>query len=286
MQHSVNSIKGVGLSLAGYFLIALMSVCVKMLTHLPITTLVFMQFFIGFLLTLPKIFLYGKSSIKTSQPALMIIRALTGMLSLAAMFFAIRHIPLVDAVLLQNTVPLFVPLILLALRKKMKQAIWLGLVVGFIGVIFIIKPNAAIANPAALIGLSAGLLSAISVVTISTLKRTESANTITFYFLLIGSLITTPFMFWNWVPIHWHDLGFLIGLGVFLYFGQLLITQSFLYGDAHILAPLSYTTVIFTGLLGWVIWHHVPDSLSLLGILLVCLGGALVITLGQRVKQK
>lgn len=277
-QIEVNLTKGISLSLIGYLSISMMGICAKFLPNLPISTLIFAQFSIGFLLTLPKVIQHGKNSLKTTRPGLMIIRGFSGMLSLAAMYFAIRYIPLVDAVLLQNTIPLFVPIILLvALRKKISPAIWIGLAIGFVGVVLIIKPNAAIISPAALIGLSAGLSSAISVVSTSILKRTESANTITFYFLLIGSIVTAPFMIWHWTPIQAHDIMFLIGLGVFLFIGQLLVTQAFLHGHAHVLAPLSYATVIFTGLLGWLIWNHVPDWLSITGIVLVCLGGIFII---------
>jgi drug/metabolite transporter (DMT)-like permease len=278
----VNLTKGINLSLMGYFSLAMMSICAKFLFNLPVSTLIFAQFFIAFLFTLPKVIYQGMEGIKTSKPGLMILRALTGMFSMAAMFFAIRDIPLIDAVLLQNTVPLFVPLVLfLGLRKKITWKIWLGLAIGFTGIMFIIKPNTSIFHPAAFIGLSAGMLSAISVVSISVLKTTESANKITFYFLLIGSILSAPFMVLHWAPIHLHQLTLLLGLGLFLYFGQLLVTQAFAHGDSHILSPLSYSTVVFTGLLSSFIWNHVPDFWSLFGMLMVCAGGVLVIVLAD-----
>ncbi len=279
--------KGVLFSLLGYFFMAVMSICAKKLPHLPITTLVFAQFFIGFLFNLPSVLKSGMASVKTRHPWLMIIRATTGMLSLAAMVFAIRYIPVVDAVLLQNTIPLFVPLVLLLwLKKAIPHRLWLGLIIGFLGVLMIIKPNASIIDFSALVGLSAGILSAVSMVTISLLRKTEPTQRITFYFLLVGTVVTLPFMFLHWTPLQGYDVLWLFALGVSLYLGQLLVTHAFLFAPAHAIAPLSYSAVIFTGLLSWLIWGHVPDWLTVGGIIMVVVGGVMVILMEQRLQQR
>lgn len=277
--------KALMLSLLGYFSIALMSVCAKMLANLPTATVVFFQFGIAFLLTLPLVYKDGLTSLKTSQPWQLLIRALSGLFSMCAMFFAIKYIPLVNAVLLQNTVPLFVPLIVwLWLHKTINSKLWFSLLIGFLGIMLILKPNAAILNPAALIGLSAGFLSAISFVAVGVLKKTEPTNRILFYCFLIGSLVTCPMVIIKWQPLDFSQLLLLCGVGIFMYLAQIFITHAFQYAQASTLAPLNYLTVAFSGLLGWAIWGHIPDMFTFVGIMLVCLGGVVSITIEQRAK--
>lgn len=282
-----NLTKGIGMALLGYLAIALMSSCGKTVAshQVPTSTIVFFQYSISLLLTLPTIFKQGISSLKTNHLGLMLLRCLTGLTSSAALFCAINYIPLVNAVLLQNTAPLFVPIIIwLWLRKTINRQLWWGIMVGFIGVIFILKPNAQIIHPASFIGLTAGILSSISLVSISLLKQTEPTNRILFYSFFPSSLIMLPLALMHPIHFTWPIIAGLIGVGIFMYLSQMLITMAFHYGKTTILAPMCYSVVVFSGLLGWLFWHHVPDWINGIGIALVCAGGIITIALEQRSK--
>lgn len=272
--------KGVSLALTGYLCMALMSVCAKGLTHLPTAILIFAQFSISLLLSLPSVIKLGLQGLKTEHPWLMSLRASTALLNIAAMLLALRYIPLVNAVVLQNTAPLFVPFILLFwLRKKIATRLWVALLIGFLGVIFIVKPSGNVINIGTLIGLSSGLFSALSMTTVAVLKYyQESTTRIMFYMLLIGVIVSAPFLLmYHNISFNLHDIWLLLALGVTTYFASILLTHAFAQGSTHVLAALSYSTVAFAGVLGLAIWGHVPDWISLIGILCVSLGGILAI---------
>lgn len=272
--------KGVALSLLGYLFMALMSACAKGLGEFPMPTLIFFQSILSLILTIPHLLRGEAKGIKTKHPFLILIRCAAGFMSILMMFYAINHIPLVTAVLLQNTTPLFVPIVMLVgLGQFIPYKLWSGLLLGFIGVILILQPHINTLNIAVLIGLSAGIFSAISFVTVSLLKSTEPTNRILFYYFFLSILVTTPFVITHWKSINLQQGLLFVGLGCFMYFGQMLVTHAYQYSKASTLAPLTYSGVVFAGLLNWILWHHTPDLLSFVGIVLVIFGGIITIVL-------
>ena len=115
-------------------------------------------------------------------------------------FWAVKEMTLIDAVLLVNAAPLFIPLVaFLWNRTPITPAVGISLLVGFIGVVLIIKPGAdLLTNPSALIALSAALFSAIALVSVNKLSGQNEPDTILFYYFSIASLATLPFAIANW----------------------------------------------------------------------------------------
>ena len=144
----------------------------------------------------------------------------------------------------------------------------------------IIKPGAdLLTNPSALIALSAALFSAIALVSVNKLSGQNHPDTILFYYFFIASLATLPFAIVNWSEPTTHEWGLLLGVGMFMAVAQLLIILAYQHATASQIAPFNYSVVIFSGLIGWVVWHNTLDWISGVGILLVCAGGILSILL-------
>jgi len=273
---------GVLLAVLGYFFLALMNVFGKTLAELPVAILVFFQFFIGFIFSLLAGIRKGFSGLKTAHINLILVRTTSGLLNISAIFLSLRYIPLVDATVLQNTAPLFLPLILwIVFKKSVPKSIWIALGIGFIGVLLIVKPAVNSLNLGIFFGLAAGFLSAISIFSVSLLKRKGvSTNHISFYLFLIGSIATLPFVIQNYKVIfilNLHQWGLLILLGFLTYVCQSILASAFARGSTHMLGALSYITVAFSGLLGWMIWQHMPDWISMIGICIVAFSGILAI---------
>lgn len=273
---------GVLLAILGYFFLALMNVSGKALADVPVSILVFFQFFIGFLFSLPATFSKGLSGLKLTHINLILVRALGGLLNISAIFLSLRYIPLVDATVLQNTAPLFLPLILwVVFKKSVPKSIWIALGIGFVGVLLIVKPAVNSLNVGILFGLAAGFLTAVSMFSVSLLKRKGvSTSNISFYLFLIGTIAVLPFVMMNYKLIfilNLHQWALLIFLGFLTYICQTILASAFARGSAHLLGALSYITVAFSGLLGWIIWQHVPDWISMIGIVVVALSGIVAI---------
>ena len=284
---SQNVIAGTVLIVVAFFFVAVMSAFGKAAVSVPASVLVFFQNAISLVIMLPWMLAHGVRELKTDRLPLHIVRALSGLLSQALFFVAVKRMSLVDAVLLVNAAPLFIPLVVLVwLRTPITTMVWAGLVIGFAGVLLILQPSAAlIGNPAALIAAAAALFSAIALVTVNQLSSTDQPNTILFYYFLISTIAAAPFGIFDWATPDPHDWWLLVGVGGFMAMAQLFIILAYRHASAQSIAPFNYSVVVFSGLIGWLVWNHVPDRLALLGILLVCVGGILSIMFGGRPMQ-
>lgn len=273
---------GTLLIVTAFFCVAVMSAFGKAATSVPSAVLVFFQNAISLVLMLPWVLADGVKGLRTTRLPLHVVRALAGLLSQALFFIAVKQMSLVDAVLLVNAAPLFIPLVVLVwLRTPIAPMVWAALLVGFAGVLLILQPSPALlANPAALLATAAAMFSAIALVSVNRLSSTEHPDVILAWYFLISTLAATPFALFGWVTPAGSDWWFLIGVGVFMALAQLFIILAYQYATAQQIAPFNYSVVVFSGLIGWLVWHHVPDLLALFGIVLVCAGGILAIMFG------
>ena len=205
------------------------------------------------------------------------MRGLAGLLSQALMFAAVKKMPLMNAVLLTNSAPLFIPLIAWVwLKEKVGIIVWASLFIGFLGILLILKPGVQmLANPAGVIAISAALFSAFALVAVNQLSRDEPIKRILFYYFLISSVATAPFALLFWKAPSLKEWLYLAGIGILMAAAQLLIILAYQHATATSIAPFNYSVVIFSGLIGWVVWKNEPTLLSLLGVVLVTAGGVL-----------
>lgn len=275
---------GIALIVAAFFCVAVMSAFGKAAARLPASLVGFFQSFVSLLLFLPAVLRHGWRDLRTDQLPLHVARALAGLLSQVLFFWAVKEMSLVDAVLLVNAAPLFIPLVAwLWTGQPITPSVAGSLVVGFVGVALIIKPSAALlADPAALVALSAAACSAVALVSVEKLTGRNRSDTILFYYFAIASLATAPFAWAFWQPPSTAEWGYLLGVGLFMALAQWLIILAYQQADATHLAPFNYSVVIFSGLIGWIVWRNALDALSLAGIVLVCAGGILSIVLTKQ----
>jgi drug/metabolite transporter (DMT)-like permease len=257
--------------------VAVMSAFGKAAKEVPTGILVLFQNFISLLLFTPWALGKGVSELRTSRTWLHILRAAAGLFSQVLMFVAVKRMPLVSAVLLSNSAPLFIPLVTWVwLKERIGGMVWVSLLIGFAGVILILKPGLALlSDPIALIAISAAVFSALALVAVNQLSTTEPSRRILFYYFLYSSAAATPFAVLKWrnpTDREWLLLG---GIGLMMAASQLLIILAYKHATAGRIAPFNYTVVIFSGLIGWVVWNNTPDLLSLVGVLLVTAGGVL-----------
>jgi drug/metabolite transporter (DMT)-like permease len=268
---------GVLLIVLAFLCVAVMSAFAKAATGIATGTLVFFQNVIALLLFAPWALGGGLSPLKTKHIWLHILRGLAGLLSHALMFAAVKKMPLMNAVLLTNSAPLFIPLIAWVwLKEKVGMVVWTSLSIGFLGILLILKPGVQmLANPAALIATSAALFSAFALVAVNQLSRDEPVKRILFYYFLISSVATAPFALLFWKAPTLKEWLYLAGIGILMAVAQLLIILAYQHATATSIAPFNYCVVIFSGLIGWFVWKNEPTLLSLLGVVLLTAGGVL-----------
>lgn len=283
-----NILVGSLVSLISYLCIALMAAAVKLVPHtVNIGTIIFFQYLITFLLTLPNVFIEGIGSLKTTQFRAHFIRDIAGILTFTFFFLSLATISIVNAIVLRSTTPFWIPLILFFWRgDRIRLSLWAAIAVGFIGIILIVKPGASgYLNIGTIFALLSGFVMAISALTIRRMSASEPAQRTLFYYGLIATVVSLPFAFLHRTSMSWQVWVLLISIGVLMYIVQYTLIIAFRYAKASRLAPMSYTAIVFSGLLDWFIWHKAPDLLEYLGIILV-IGAGIISILIERKYEK
>ena len=271
---------GVGLSLLTVFLSATVAAVGKHLSgmQVPVSAMIVAQYSISFLFTLPGVARGGIGSLRSERPAMHLLRGLSGVACFYCYFFAISKISLLEATLLRNSAPLMVPLLIFfALRESISRRSLPPLLVGFLGVILVLRPGFAELSVWHLVALASGLGLAVSMISTRLLASTEPASRILFYYFAVSLIVSVPFFLWQGGEIVVAAYPWLLYMGVVIYLCFLLYTWAYSYASASVLAPTSYFAVAFGGLLDWLIWGLLPDTFTFIGIALVILGGVMVV---------
>lgn len=273
------------LAIFAFLCLSLAGVFSKMLTGtVPEITIFFFQFAVCFFFCLPWVFSRGVKRIYTKRLPMQITRGVLGLLSYMAFLESLSKIPLVNATVLLYASPLWVPLILLAwLKTKVAKRLWWGILIGFAGMLLILRPNGdEFVHYGTLLALLSGFLYGVVTVVVRQLLQTEPTDRILFYYFLICMIISMPIVLLHWQPLTEREWVILLVSGVAMFGCQFAFTQALRFADSSFVAVFSYAGVVFSGIFGFVLFHQEPSVLSILGILLVIVGGGLTILLTRR----
>lgn len=250
---------------------ALMAMCIKIASsELHSTQLVFFRSIFGLLIILPIVLPKGVTFIKTSILPMHLFRGFISICAMSCFFYAIAHIGLSESTLLNATSPLFIGLLSMPiLKEKVSIETTIALVIGFIGVVFILKPGTALFTFAALIGLCSGFFIAAAKVLVRYMANTEPVLRTVFYFSITTTVYSGFLMVWFWQTPNMHDIGIMVLAAICATGGQTLLTYSFTHNEAVTVAPFTYVTVVVATLIGWFGWNELPDLGSSIGAILI-----------------
>jgi drug/metabolite transporter (DMT)-like permease len=248
--------------------------------ELPNAPIVFFRHFIMLVFLLPWLGREGRHALDTGDLRGHLVRGLAGVSSVACYFYAIARLRLADAVLLNQSMPLFIPLVERGwLGERIPPRLWGVLALGFAGLLLILRPGTGVFEPAALVGVASAVFASVSQVGIRRLTRTEPVMRIVFYFGLVASVVALPPAAWWWKspsPATW---AVLLLMGVFATVGQLTLTRAYLHAPAARVGPFLYAGPVFAGLLDWLIWGRLPDTLFVVGAVVVIAAATLALRL-------
>ncbi len=278
-----NTLKGIAFALATTVVGGIAAAACKWIAaDVPVSMIVFIQYAICFAVICFRFTGSSFSHLRTNRKGAHFVRGLGGWLCFYSYYLALESIPLVDATLLRYTSPLFVPLVaLLWLGIKVPMLRWLPLIIGFMGVILVLRPASGQVGWGHIIGLMSGLTLAISMIGTRTLSKTESSKTILFYYFFISFLLSLPLAIINWQPIPLYAWPFLIFIGLSIFIAMWLYTKAFSYAKTSVVAPINYFAVVVSGLLGWLIWDYLPSETAIVGAAFIILAGGLTIYLAK-----
>lgn len=269
-----NKPKGIILIILSALFFALMASTVKYLHHIPVAEKIFFRNIFGLVISI-LIITKKKKSFLGNNKKFLFLRSLFGLLGVAANFYALSIMPLVDAVILNKMSPFFV-LILSAifLKEKLTKGKVIALALAVTGAAFVVKPEFGMTMVPALIALSSALFAGSAYTIIRYLKDYDTPETIVLYFTFFSTIAMIPFMVMGEfvIPTLSETIG-LICLGVFATTAQFLMTNAYRFAPAGELSIYTYFNILFSTILGFILWLEIPDVLSVLGAFLILSAG-------------
>ncbi len=255
------------LMLASTMAFGLMAIAIRYATrYVPTQEVAFFRNAFGLLALLPMLLRPGRAPLKTQQLPRYFVRSAIGLGSMLCAFWALGHLPLAQAVSLSYSTPLFVTIAaVLWLGETVRVRRWAAVVVGFIGVLVIVRPGTAGFSAGSLIAVAAALLSSLVAIQIKQLTRVDSADTVVLYtyvFWVPLSLVPAVFV-WVWpTGMAWM---WLVATGVMGTVGQLLWTRALRLGEVSALTPISFLQLPLVTLCGWLLFDESVDRWTLIG---------------------
>lgn len=270
--------KGAIFLLLGEFLLAVMAAMIKHAAQdVPHEMLVFTRNLFGLLALLPIVAHQGIANLKTNRLGGHFQRALVGLTAMYGYFYVITHLPLAEAVLVKLSAPFFLPIIgFLWLKERITVRTVMAIILGFVGVVFVLRPGADTFQPVALIGVAAALLAALAKVTIRDMADTEPTYRVVFYFGVIATLVSAVPLLWGWqTPDSLRVWMWLALIGVAGTVGQMLMTYAYQIANPGQIGPYTYSAVIYAAVMGWLFWGEALLLTTVIGSVLIVVSGVL-----------
>ena len=279
--------RGIVLILASTVFLGMSDVTAKYLSAtLPSIEIAWIRFLVFALIMSPAM-LPGSPlySLQSQRPGLQMLRgaALLG----SSLFFisGLRFLPIAEASATGFVSPLFVTaLSIVFLGESVGVRRWIATAVGLIGVLIILRPGTGAFHPAAFFPIVSALAWACTLVMTRMLSGREHALTTMTYSSITGACIMCALVPFVWVAPSWHDVLFGIFIGIASTAGQWIVVLAFRYADASVLAPFSYTQLLWVSILGFVIFGELPDIWTVVGAVFI-VGSGLYTAHRERIRR-
>ena len=255
-------------------LFAGMAVAIRLASaHVHAFEIAFFRNFFGLVFALPLLSKLGFGLLKTERLPLYFLRCLIGLGAMLTGFWALVHLPLSQAIALSYTTPLFVSIgAALFLGEVLRVRRISALAVGFAGTLVILKVwsfGASWLSSGVWIAVLSSVLGASAAVSIKFLSRTESAEAIVFYMVLIMTPLSLlpALAFWSWPDAYgWF---YLVLTGAFGTSAHIAMTRAYKLGEVSALTPINFVQLPIISLAAWLLFHEVPDRFTVVGALIV-----------------
>lgn len=307
MSKANDNIRGAGFLALGLLILSLQDVSVKWIGgDYSVFEIVILRTLIALPCTVLFFRFEGKRGLpKTGQRRLEILRGLVLFFSFTAYVTGLRAIPLADAAAIRFSTPLMITLLsVVVLREKVGPWRWLAIAMGFIGVLFIVKPGGTTFNLGSVFVLISQVLYALAVMITRKLQTTDSSATMAYYSSLVylaAAFIVAPlalmvgempeahpsiaFLFRAWTLPTLLDWVIMSGLGLVWAGGMYFIARGYSLAQASVAAPFEYVILPINIMWGLTLWGEVPTWSTIAGALLT-LGSGMFVLYRERADQK
>lgn len=272
---------------SGLAFAAMMSIVRHLSADLHPFEIAFFRNLLGFAFILPWFWGNRRLTLRTERPWLHVGRAACGLTAMLCLFTAIGLMPLAEVTAITFAAPLFATAgAALILGETVRRRRWTATLVGFAGVMIILRPGTEALSAGAPVALAAAAFIAGAMLFIKFLSRTEHPTTIVVYFgLLLTPLSLIPALFvWKMPAVH--HLPWLLALGMTATAGQLLLTRAFAAADASFVMPFDFTRLVFVSAFAALLFSEWPDAWTWIGAGVIVVSSAYVAHRERRIGEQ
>jgi drug/metabolite transporter (DMT)-like permease len=213
-------------------------------------------------------------AMRSDRRGLQVLRGVALLGSSLIFIVSLRFLPIAEASATGFVSPLFVTaLSIFFLGESVGVRRWLATAVGLIGVLIILRPGSSAFDPATLFPIVSALCWSCALIMTRMLSGSDRAITTMAYSSIVGLLMLCPMAPFFWVAPSWHDILFGIFIGIASTAGQWIVVLAFRYADASVLAPFSYTQLLWVSILGFVVFGELPDIWTVTGAAFIVASG-------------
>ncbi len=272
MKNRSEKFQGICCIILAAFFFSLMSLFVRLSGDLPVMEKAFFRNAVAacaalvMLLRAKEKFRIGKGNLPY-----LLLRSIFGTAGIVCNFYAIDHMAISDANMLNKLSPFFaIILSYFILNEKAGKKEWAAVVAAFAGALLVIKPSFSAGAVPALIGVFGGFSAGTAYTFVRKLgKRGERGPVIVFFFSAFSTLFALPFMIADFVPMTTQQLLCLLAAGAAAAGGQLSITAAYTKAPAKEISVFDYSQILFAALLGFFVLGELPDIYSFIGYFII-----------------
>ena len=278
MNKSNNNLLGIILMITGMLCLSINDVTVKGLNnYFPVWEIVFFRALSGVIISIGLIIFFGLEKIKTKKPIRHFIRAFSSVGCVVFYFFGLKYLFLSENVAIVHSAPILAAILaVFILGEKLGIKTSVAILIGFIGVLIIIKPGSNLFKIETLLPIISAFFMASAYISTRSLMNTESSVAIIFYYslaLLITSIVFFPS---NFVFPSLFDLIPFMSLGIMGSLGHFFMSQAAKYADVVVISPFEYSSFLFVTIMGYYFYGEVPNISIYLGGILIILSGIFI----------
>ncbi len=217
-------------------------------------------------------------SLRTKRPPGHVVRSFMGLAAMSAFFYAYAHMPLANAIAISFAAPLFITALSVPLLgEAVGVRRWSAVIVGFVGVVIMVRPDAGAFDLVAMVALAGSVFMALAMIFVRKLSRTETSGAIVFYFSLSATVVSGAFLPVQWVTPSAPDLALLITVGLIGGLAQIFMTTAFRHAPVAVLAPFDYTAMLWAVVIGFFFWGEIPGLNVWVGVVIVAASGIYIV---------
>lgn len=274
--------RGILLMLAAWGLFSLVDTSAKWLglAGMAAFQLAFMRYAGHFAMSLAMLARGGltRARLQTDHPWQLISRSFLLVSATLSNFYALQFLPLavVSAIIFSSPV-IVCFLSVTVLREKVGLWRWFAILLGFIGVLIVVRPFGVAFHPAMLLILYNATALALYAIMTRQLAGKVATDTMQFYMGAVGMIVLLPGAIWTWQgPQNATELALLLSIGPLAWAGHQMLIRAHHFGTANQLMPFTYSFLIYMALLGYLVFGAAPDRGALMGALVI-MGAGLII---------